>query len=56
MEKYVENLKEYLKGRRNISRKLYRFISTDYRAVQNNRITWDEAIQRIGGVREWKKI
>ena len=50
MEKsYTEVLKEYLKGRRNVKKRLYRFMSTAYRAVENGRTTWDEVIQRTGG-------
>ncbi len=50
MENYTEFLKEYLEGRRNISKKLYKFMSTTFRKVQKGRETWDEAIRKIGGV------
>ena len=50
MENYVESLKEYLQGRRNIKKRFYRFMSTAYRAVENGRTTWDKVIQRTGGV------
>ena len=51
MEKYVETLKESLKGKRNISKKFYKFMGKTYRAVRSRRITWDEVIDILGGAR-----
>ncbi len=47
MEEYTEVLKDYLQGRRNVKKRLYRFMSTAYRAAKNGRITWDNIIDRI---------
>ena len=51
MQNFTETLREYLKGRRNISRKLYKFMSTAYRAVETGKITWDYVIEMTGGAR-----
>lgn len=51
MENFTEDLREYLKERRNISKKLYKFMSKTYRAVKSRRITWDDVIDILGGAR-----
>ena len=51
MEKYVEELKKYLRGRRNISKRLYKFMSTAYRAVKHGRTNWNYVIDILGGAR-----
>lgn len=47
MKSYTEILKEYLQDRRNISKKIYKFMNTAYRAVQKERITWDYILNTI---------
>jgi hypothetical protein len=49
MEEYINILKDYLNGRRNIKKALYKVMSTAYRAVQNGRMTWDDVIYLTGG-------
>lgn len=49
MENYTENLKEYLKERRNISKRLYKLIGTTFRRVQKGRTTWENIIKLMGG-------
>lgn len=51
MKNYVEILREFLKGRRNISRKLYKFMSKAYRRVAKGIMTWDEVIDILEGAR-----
>lgn len=47
MENYTEFLKEYLKGRRNINKKLYVKGCRFYRAVQKGRTSWDYILNTI---------
>ena len=51
MENYVETLKEFLKGKRNISKNAYKFMSKAYRKVAKGIMTWDEDIDILGGAR-----
>ncbi len=51
MENYVETLKEFLKGKRNISKNAYKFMSKAYRKVAKGIMTWDEVIDILGGAR-----
>lgn len=46
---YTEMLRDYLQGRRNIRKRLYKFMSTAYRAVKSGRMTWDDIIKILGG-------
>lgn len=45
--KYTEILREYLGTRRNISKKVYKFMNTAFRSVESGRMTWDDI--RVGG-------
>ena len=54
MENYTEILKEYLQERRNVSKRLYKFMNTAYRAVRAGRKTWDNIINILGGTSQWK--
>lgn len=49
MEEYTSLLKDYLNGRRDIKKRLYKVMSTAYRAVLNGRTTWDDVICLTGG-------
>lgn len=49
MENYVETLKEFLKGKRNISKNAYKFMSKAYRKVAKGIMTWDEVIDILEG-------
>ncbi len=49
MENYTEFLKEYLEGRRNISKKLYVRGNRFYRAIQKGIITLEYAEKLFGG-------
>ena len=51
MENYVETLKEFLKGRRNISKNAYKFMSKAYRRVAKGIMTWDNVLDILGGAR-----
>lgn len=51
MENYIETLKEFLKGKRNISKNAYKFMSKAYRKVAKGIMTWDEVIDILGGAR-----
>ena len=51
MENYVETLKEFLKGKRNISKNAQKFMSKAYRKVAKGIMTWDEVIDILGGAR-----
>lgn len=42
-------LLEYLKGRRNIDRRVYKVVSTIYRAERSGRITYEQGLNMIGG-------
>ena len=48
MEEYTEILKGYLRGKRNVKKKIYKFMNTAYRAVKNNRATWEKIIKILG--------
>lgn len=53
MEEYIEDLRDYLQDRRNISRRVYNIMGTLFRGVQNKRFTWEqglEYINRLGGL------
>ncbi len=45
MENYTEMLRDYLQGRRNIGKKLYKYMSRAYRAVEKGMTTWDKVIE-----------
>lgn len=49
MEEYTEILKGYLREKRNVKKKIYKFMSTAYRAVRAGRTTWDNIINIQGG-------
>ena len=49
MESYTEILRDYLQERRNVSKRLYKFMNTAYRAVRAGRTTWDNIINIQGG-------
>lgn len=52
MEQYIESLKDYLQGRRDTTRKVYKIVGTLFRGVQNKRFTWEqglEYIKKLGG-------
>ena len=49
MENYTEFLKEYLEGRRNISKKLYVKGKRFYRAIQKGIIILEYAEKMLGG-------
>ena len=51
MENYVETLKEFLKGKRNISKNAYKFMSKAYRKVAKGIMTWDNVLDILGGAR-----
>lgn len=38
---YTDVLKEFLKGRRNVSKKVFKIMNSTYRAVENGRTTWE---------------
>lgn len=44
MGEYTEMLRDYLQGRRNIRKKLYKYMSRAYRAVEKGITTWDKVI------------
>ncbi len=49
MENYTDFLKNYLKGRRNISRKCFKKGFRFYRAISNEIITLEYAERIVGG-------
>lgn len=44
---YTEVLQEYLKGRRHIKKRVYKTMSSAYRAVMNGRMTWTSVEQQL---------
>ncbi len=51
MENFTEDLREFLKGRRNISKNAYKFMSKAYRRVAKGIMTWDNVLDILGGAR-----
>ena len=47
MEEYTKVLREYLQGRRNITKRVYKVISRAYRAIMNGRMTWTSLENQI---------
>ncbi len=47
MENYVEITKEYLNGRRNMSRKVFYLMGRMYRGVNNNRFTFEQVMEKL---------
>ena len=47
MEEYTKVLREYLQGRRNITKRVYKVISRDYRAIMNGKMTWTSLENQI---------
>lgn len=51
MENFIKDLREFLKGRRNIGRDAYKLMSRAYRTVEKGATTWDYVIDILGGAR-----
>lgn len=49
MEGYVELTKQYLAGRRNISKKVFKLVGTIFRGINNNRFTFEEVEKELFG-------
>jgi len=52
MEKYVELLKNYLNGKRDYTKTMFKIMATIYRGVNNGRFTLDDglkAMKNLGG-------
>lgn len=49
MEKFTELVKENLKDRRNLKRKIFRLAGTIYRGISNNRFTLEQAEEKLFG-------
>lgn len=50
MEEYIEILKRYLKEKRDMDKFTYKLIGRIDRAVKNGRTTWENELNKIGGV------
>ncbi len=51
MQNFTETLREFLKGKRNISKNAYKFMSKAYRRVAKGIMTWDNVLDILGGAR-----
>lgn len=49
MERYVEELKKILKGKRNVNKKVFKLAGMLYRATIAGRVTYERVLE-IGGV------
>lgn len=51
MEEYVEVLKDYLQGKRDYTKIMFKISGALYRGVSNGRFTWEEGLKvmRQGG-------
>ena len=47
MEKCTDLLNEYLEGRRDIERIVFKVVGTIFRGVNNNRFTLDQALTKL---------
>lgn len=48
MSEYTEVFKDFLNGKRNVSKRVYKTLGRAYRAVNNEIIDWDTALQYMG--------
>ncbi len=49
MEEYVKSLQEYLEGKRNFNKTMFKVAGTIYRGVTNKRFSIEKAIKKLGG-------
>ena len=47
MEEYTEILEQYLGGKRNYSKTMFKLMGRIYRRVNKGKLTWDEVIKTI---------
>lgn len=49
MEKCTDLLNEYLEGRRDINKIVFKIVGTIFRGVNNNRFTWEQVEKELFG-------
>lgn len=47
MEEYVKSLQEYLEGKRNFNKTMFKVAGTIYRGVNKNRFTIEKAFSKL---------